>query len=71
MISSHTHNVSHEQLCIFISGPEKGRVNEKPMKVYYMHNLSTLSADTTSQLDILGHNGDTLGVDSAQVGVLK
>ena len=34
-------------------------------------HLSTLSADTSCQLDVLGHDGDTLGVDGAQVGVLK
>jgi len=33
--------------------------------------LSTLSSDPPGQLDILGHNGHTLGVDGAQVGVLK
>ena len=33
--------------------------------------LSTLSADTSGKLDILGHDGDTLGMDRAQVGVLK
>ncbi|PJE77418.1 hypothetical protein CI610_03659 [invertebrate metagenome] len=36
-----------------------------------MYCLSTFSADTASQLDILGHDGDTLGVDGAQVGVLE
>ena len=35
------------------------------------HCLSSLSTDTTGQLDVLGHDGDTLRVDSAQVGVLK
>ena len=34
-------------------------------------NLSTLTADTAGKLDVLGHDGDTLGVDSAQVGVLE
>jgi len=34
-------------------------------------NLSTLSTDTASELDILWHDSDTLGVDSAQIGVLK
>ena len=34
-------------------------------------NLSTLSTDTASQLDVLGHDGDPLGVDGAQVGVLE
>lgn len=33
--------------------------------------LSTLATDSSGKLDILGHDGDTLGVDSAQVGVLK
>ena len=34
-------------------------------------DLGTLSTDTASQLDVLGHDGDTLGVDGAQVGVLE
>ena len=34
-------------------------------------DLRALTADTTSELDILGHDGDTLGVDGAQVGVFK
>ena len=33
--------------------------------------LSSLSTDAASQLDVLGHDGDTLGVDGAQVGVLE
>lgn len=33
--------------------------------------LGTFSTDTTSQLDVFGHDGDTLGVDGAQVGVLE
>ena len=33
--------------------------------------LSTLSTDATSELDVLGHDGHTLGVDGAQVGVLE
>ncbi len=35
-----------------------------------MH-LGTLTADATGQLDILGHDGDTLSVNGAQVGVFK
>ena len=35
------------------------------------NNLSTFSTDTSCQLDVLGHDGDTLGVDGAQVGILK
>ena len=34
-------------------------------------NLSPLATDPPGQLDILGHDGDPLGVDGAQVGVLK
>ena len=34
-------------------------------------DLGALSADTAGQLDVLGHDGDTLGVDGAQVGVLE
>ncbi len=30
-----------------------------------------LSADPPGQLDVLGHDGDALGVDGAQVGVLE
>ena len=33
--------------------------------------LGTLATDAPGQLDVLGHDGDTLGMDSAQVGVLK
>lgn len=35
------------------------------------HLLSPLSANTTSQLDILGHNRHTLSVNGAQVGVFE
>ena len=34
-------------------------------------NLRPLAADSPGQLDVLGHDGDPLGVDGAQVGVLK
>ena len=33
--------------------------------------LSSLSSDSSGQLDVLGHDGDSLGVDGAQVGVLE
>ena len=33
--------------------------------------LSTLSTDPPGELDVLGHDGDPLGVNGAQVGVLK
>ena len=34
-------------------------------------SLSPLAADPPGQLDVLGHDGDPLGVDGAQVGVLE
>ena len=33
--------------------------------------LSSFATDAASELDVLGHDGDTLGVDSAQVGVFE
>ena len=33
--------------------------------------LGTFSTDSAGQLDVLGHNGDTLGVDGAKVGILE
>ena len=33
--------------------------------------LSPLSSDSPSQLDVLWHDGDTLGMDGTQVSVLK
>jgi len=33
--------------------------------------LSSLTADSSCQLDVLWHNGHTLGVNGAQVGVLE
>ena len=34
-------------------------------------HLSTLATDTAGKLDVLGHDGHTLGVDGAQVRVLE
>ena len=49
-------------------GPEKDRFVGGLAKT---ERLSPLATDTTSQLDVLWHDGDTLGVDGAQVGVLE
>lgn len=38
---------------------------------WWVNFLSPLATDTAGQLDVLGHDGHTLGVDGAQVGVLK
>ncbi|KAG8294578.1 hypothetical protein J6590_100160, partial [Homalodisca vitripennis] len=34
-------------------------------------HLGSFSADAARQLDVLGHDGDSLGVDGAQVGVFE
>ena len=49
-------------------GPKKGRA----VLLLVLHrSLGALAADATGKLNVLGHDGDTLGVDGAQVGVLK
>ena len=36
-----------------------------------LDHLGTLSPDPPSQLDVLGHDGDPLGVNGTEVGVLE
>ena len=36
-----------------------------------MRHLRALTTDAAGKLDVLGHDGHTLGVDSSQVGVLE
>jgi hypothetical protein len=36
-----------------------------------MRGLSALATDPPGQLDVLRHDGDTLGVDGAQVRILE
>ena len=55
---------SFGQTCI---GPKKGRL----VVTATDGSLSSLSSDATRQLDVLGHDGHSLGVDGAQVGVLE
>ena len=50
-----------------ICGPKKGRY----LFWSEANHLSTFATDTASQLDVLWHNGDTLGVDGAQVGIFE
>ena len=49
-----------------MSGPEKGRFSTKVQS-----ELGAFSADSASKLDVLGHDGDSLGMDGAQVGVFE
>ena len=53
---------------VMFGGLEKGRLG--PV-LSVVSDLSTLTTDTAGKLDVLWHDGDTLGVDSAQVGVLE
>ena len=34
-------------------------------------HLSPLATDAAGKLDVLGHDGDPLGVDGSQIGILK
>ena len=38
---------------------------------FFLHFLGAFSTDSAGQLDVLGHDGDALGVDGAEVGVLE
>ena len=61
-------------LCEVVSEPyECLRCVAMKMAFWYFskRNLSTLSSDSSCQLDVLWHNGDPLGMDGTQVGVLE
>jgi hypothetical protein len=44
---------------------------EKDLLNGHISKLSAFTSNTTSQLDVLGHDGDSLGVDGAQVGIFE
>jgi hypothetical protein len=44
---------------------------ELPDRERERNSLSALTTDTTSQLNVLRHDGDTLGVNGAEIGVFK
>ena len=46
------------------------REKEKEIKWWSVH-LSPLATDSASQLDVFGHDSDSLGVDGAEVGVFE
>ena len=48
-----------------------GVVGRQNLRRKAAQHLGALATDATGQLDVLGHDGDTLGVDGAQVGVLE
>ena len=49
----------------------KGVVLRNTGLVGMTKRLGALATDAAGELDVLGHDGDTLGVDGAQVGVLE
>ena len=58
--------MGHHSFCLGFVVFKKTDCFEKGLK-----DLSSLSTDPPGELDVLGHDGDPLGVDGAQVGVLK
>ena len=46
-------------------------VNAVSTIAHSRRRLRALAADPAGQLDVLGHDGDALGVDGAEVGVLE
>lgn len=54
-----------------VCGPEKDRFVQNVLASRSNLNLSTLATNATSQLDVLGHDCDSLGVDGTQVGIFK
>ena len=49
----------------------RGNQKGDPSGLVSQRDLTALSADAASELDVLGHDGDPLGVDGAEVGVLE
>lgn len=62
-----THSSCSTDCKLIVGGPDKGLWDKVVRRV----NLSTLSADAAGELDVFRHDGDTLGVNGAQVGVLE
>ena len=48
-------------------GRENGRLFLSKTRI----SLGSLATDTSGKLDVLGHDGHSLGMDSTQVGILK
>ena len=66
-------------LCRIYPIASDGKLNEfkhcicmlRETREEFIYCLGTFSADATSQLDVFGHDGDTFGVDGAEIGVFK
>ena len=55
-------------VCFFFDGFVDARADGSPA---WAAGLRALTADAAGEVDVLGHDGDALGVDRAQVGVLE
>ncbi|KAF8376109.1 hypothetical protein PRIPAC_82538, partial [Pristionchus pacificus] len=51
--------------------PAMSLLSSSSLAAVQAHGLSTLSTDAAGELDVLGHDGHSLGVDGAKVGVLE
>lgn len=60
-------NITNLIIFLRLGGSEKSRV----VLVCCDRRLRTFTTDSASQLDVFGHDGDPLGVDGTQVGVLE
>jgi len=73
--SKHQFENCREQQCSTLPGSflPQGvpRAASRSRTARWRSSLGPLATDPPSQLDVLGHDGDTLGVDGAQVGVLE
>ena len=49
----------------------EGKTEVNPSVVLSHGDLTALTADAAGALDVLGHDGHSLGVDGAEVGVLE
>ena len=68
---------SNKTVVLALGGFEKNQVgccaSARRNAEHYLNaeHLGALATDAAGELDVLGHDGDALGVDGAQVGVLE
>ena len=54
-----------------LKSTERGEKGKGSPCLKFTTSLRSFASDSSSELDVLGHDGDSLGVDGAQVGVLE
>lgn len=73
------HQLGHHKkiYIIVVLYPKKLSIPSKLSKEYmqfeinFPHSLGSLPSNATSQLNILGHDGHSFGMDGAEIGVLE